>query len=572
MKTEIIAKIEALLINEQVHQLNDEFKTLSDQFYQIIKEENHQFDIKKLERIEAGEEAEDIQKSADPLDEQFRTLNQTFKARSKAEFEQQKAEESVNLNTKKELIVELKTLIDTEKNIGKAIQIIKDIQEKWRSTGSIPRNKRQEIQKEYSNLMDDFQYNINIYKEIKDHDLVKNGRLKNTLVEQLKTLLQEDNIKTLETKLHQIQNEWNEIGGTSAEEWEKLKTDYWETVNELYKKVRLFYDGRREEQKENIVKKLALIDKVDEVLELDCETQSEWQKSTNKIIAIQNEWKTIGFGPKKENEIVWRGFRAKCDIFFNAKKEFFKDINSEFDKVKNQKLLLIEKVKAIKDSTDWNETTKFIVNIQKDWKKLGSAGQRHENKLWKNFRDPIDTFFDRKDAHYEALDKNNAGNLALKEALIEEIKAYKIKKDPKAALNDLKAFSKSFSGIGHVPYKSRDIVYNAYQKVLDEKYEAINLDKNEKDAILYQVKVEGIYNSPNMDREVEKENFAIRKMIDEKTKEKNQVETNLSFFANSDQNNPLLKSVKDRITTIEGDIQGLKAKLSLLNNFDQESE
>ena len=331
-----------------------------------------------------------------------------------------KTEEEANLKAKRTLISELKSLVENEEHIGKAIQSIRQIQERWREIGPIPRTQRQDIQKEYSTLMDDFQYNINIYKEIKDHDLAKNGRSKQAIIDQLKTLLNESNIKTVEAKLHQYQDEWNEIGGTTAEEWEKLKEAYWGTVNDLYKKIRTFYDSRREEQKENIIKKLALIDKVDELLEVDCHTQSEWQKITNAIIAIQAEWKTIGFGPKKENEIVWKGFRAKCDQFFNAKKEFYKDINVEFDKVKAKKIVLIEKVNAIKDSTDWNETTKLIVNIQKDWKNLGSAGQRNENKLWKKFREPIDYFFSKKDAYYDELDKANSENLELKQALIEK--------------------------------------------------------------------------------------------------------------------------------------------------------
>ena len=573
MKTEIIEKLEALIAQDELINLGEEFKALNDQFFKIINEESRQFEVEKLERIEAGEKPEDIQPVVDPAIEKFKSLAADFKTKRHEEVEKVKAEETANLSQKKALIQELKILVETEKNIGKSIQTIREIQEKWRAVGPIPRNKRQDIQKEYSVLMDDFQYNLNIYKEIKDHDLAKNGRLKRALVEQIKSLLTEDNIKTLEQKLHQYQDEWNDIGGTSAEEWETLKEEYWGTVNELYKKIRTFYDSRREEQKENIIKKMALIDRVDELLNVeDYTSQSDWQKATTKILAIQDEWKTIGFGPKKENEIVWKGFRAKCDIFFDAKKDFFKDINSAFDEVKAKKMVLIDKVSAIKDSTDWAETTRFILNIQKDWKKLGSAGQRHENKLWKSFRNPIDHFFAQKDAFYEAQDKANEGNLAEKQALIEKIKQYKINKDPLKAISELKAFSKAFSEIGNVPYKVKDTIYKAYKAALDEKYQAIDMDKTEKEKVLYNAKVESIYNSPNVDRELEKENYALRKLIDDKVKEKHQVENNLSFFANSDANNPMLKNVHSKIASIENDIEGLKMKLTLLNNFDHESE
>ena len=572
MKTEIIEKLETLLAHEDILSVNDDFKTLTDEFYKIINEEERLFEVKKLERIEAGENPEDIQKPVDELVEKFKSISDAFKAKRKEVVEAKKLEESTNLSTKKDLIKELKSLIAEEENIGKAINAIQDIQTRWREVGPIPRDKRQDIQKDYSNLMDEFQYNINIYKQIKGHDLSKNAALKEGVIDKLKTLENEKSMKILEQKLHLLQDEWNDIGATNAEAWEKLKEAYWDTVNGLYTKIRNFYDDRRAGQKENIVKKLALIDQVDEVLSLDPQSTKAWKSATDKILAIQAEWKTVGFGPKKENEIVWKGFRAKCDLFFDAKNEFFKDINADFDKVKVKKEALIEQLAGIEHSENWNETTKLIVNIQKQWKQLGSAGQRHENKLWKKFRAPIDVFFSRKEAHFGALDAANEGNLKQKETLIKKIEGYQLTKDSDANIAQLKEFSKAFSNIGNVPFKEKDRIYKAYKAALDEKYNGLDMNKAEKEAILYNAKIEAIYNSPNMDREFDKEALFLRNKIDSLVKEKTQVETNLSFFSNSDPKNPLLKSVTKQITGIENDIAAFKAKLRALQNFDQESE
>lgn len=572
MKTEIIDKLESLLAHEDILSVNDEFKTLTDEFYKIINEEERLFEVEKLERIEAGEKAEDIVKPADELADKFKAVNQAFKAKRKELVEAKKAAETANLSTKKGLITELKALIAEEEHIGKAIKAIQDIQARWREVGPIPRDKRQDIQKDYSNLMDQFQYNINIYKEIKEHDLTKNGALKEAIVEKLKALESEKSMKVVEQKLHKLQDEWNDIGGTTAEAWEKLKDEYWNTVNGLYAKIREFYDGKRLEQKENILKKLALIDQVDEVLALTPEDNKAWKTATDQILAIQADWKKVGFGPKKENEIVWKGFRAKCDQFFDAKNEFFKDINADFDKVKVKKEALIEKLAGIKDSTDWGEGTKLIVDLQRQWKQLGSAGQRNENKLWKKFRDPIDAFFAKKEAHFEALDSANAGNLTLKEALIKKIADYKMGKDAQANIAQLQEFSKEFAGIGNVPFKEKDRIYKAYKEALDAKYDALDMDKAEKEAILYNAKIESIYSSPNMERELDREAQFLRGKIDTLVKEKAQVETNLSFFANSDPKNPLLKSVNKQIEGFDEGIKSIKAKLKALYNFDQESE
>ena len=186
--------------------------------------------MEKLNRIEAGEQAESIEKPVDELVDKFKTIQHDFKSKKKVVIEEKKLAEENNLSVKKQLIKDLKTLIQEEEHIGKAIQTIQSIQEKWRSVGPIPRNFRQEIQKDYSNLMDEFQYNINIYKEIKDHDLTKNAGLKEAVVAKLKALADEKSIKTVEQKLHLLQDEWNDIGGTTASAWETLKTDYWDTV------------------------------------------------------------------------------------------------------------------------------------------------------------------------------------------------------------------------------------------------------------------------------------------------------------------------------------------------------
>ncbi|MFK8036649.1 MAG: DUF349 domain-containing protein [Crocinitomicaceae bacterium] len=572
MKTEIIEKIENLANHEDLLSVGDEMKSLTDEFYKIVNEEERLFEVEKLERIEAGEKTEEILKPVDELLEKFNAAVQNYKEKRKAIIEAKKAEEATNLSTKKSLISELKELVANEEHIGKAIKAIQDIQSRWREVGPIPRDKRQDIQKDYSNLMDEFQYNINIYKEIKGHDLTKNAALKETVIGKLKALESEKSMKVLEQKLHQLQDEWNDIGGTTTEAWETLKENYWNTVNGLYGKIRDFYDGRRAEQKENILKKLALIDKIDEVLAIEQVDNKTWKTATDQILSIQAEWKTIGFGPKKENQIVWKGFRAKCDQFFNAKNEFFKDINADFDKVKAKKEALIEKLDGIKDSENWNDTTKLIVDLQRQWKQLGSAGQRNENKLWKKFREPIDAFFAKKDGHFEALDQANAGNLSLKEDLIKKIEAYKVPKDAKVGIAQLQEFSKSFSTIGNVPFKEKDRIYKAYKAALDNKYNDLDMEQSEKEAILYSAKIESIYNSPNMERELDKEAFFIRNKIDNLIKEKTQVETNLSFFANSDPNSPMLKSVKTQIEGIGKSVDSYKAKLKALYNFDQESE
>ncbi len=222
--------------------------------------------------------------------------------------------------------------------------------------------------------MDTFQYNINIYKEIKDHDLSRNFKLKEEVIAKLKALLEVDKIKEVEKSLHALQDEWNGIGGTNQEDWEKIKDEYWGTVNKVYEKIHAFYDARRAEQAENIEKKKELIEKAGAVAERECDSHKTYKAVTDELLALQAEWKTIGFGPKQENDAVWQQFRGICNAFFDKKKAFYDKRDSKFSGVKEKKEALIEQANAVKEITDWKAGTQQVVALQKQWKEAGSAG------------------------------------------------------------------------------------------------------------------------------------------------------------------------------------------------------
>lgn len=565
MKAEIVARLNELAHQDTVINDVNEFNELTTEFYKIQDEVERQWEIRKLERIEAGETAEEIGTPEFEYVAEFKRLSQLFKDKKKIEVTAQKDAEKANLEKKKALIAALADLIQNEENIGRAIGRLNDIQESWKEAGPIPRDKRQAIQKEFSSLVESFRYNINIYKDIKDHDLNRNLKLKKDLIEQLKGLLKLEKIKEVEEKLHAYQDEWNNIGGTHQKDWDEIKDEYWGTVNAIYEKVHKFYQERREERAENIEKKKALIEKVSEVVAKEMESHKHWQKATEEIIAIQEEWKTIGFGPKEENNAVWKEFRGICNDFFGRKKEFYGEKNSAFDGVKEKKEQLIAEVEALRESTDWKGTTQKIVAIQKRWKEAGSAGPKYENKLWKKFREHIDYFFAAKDGHFEKADADGKANLAAKEAVIAEITKYKVGKDAKKAVADLKDFSAKFAQIGNVPFKEKDRIYKAYKAVLDEKYDAIEMDKEEKDKMMFESKLNSLLGGKNQEQNLDKERSFIRSKIGKLNAEIAKYETNMAFFANADESNPLFKSVNESIAKTKSEIDALKTQLKMIN-------
>ena len=376
------------------------------------------------------------------------------------------------------------------------------MQEEWKTIGDIPRDKRNDVQSEYSKLIEDFFYNIKIYKELKDHDFHRNHQMKLELIEKLKKMVSVKNMKEVETQLKALQNDWEDIGPVPNEKWEELKDAYWTEVRSIYERINRFYDDRRSEQQENLKKKQAIIDTLQPQLEsLEAlDGVKDWDEKTSLVLDFQKQWKSIGFGPKKENDIIWKEFRALCDTFFDAKKAFFQKANANFDAVAEKKQALIDKVEEIKESTDWKETSNTIIQLQKDWKKLGHAGRRNEQKLWKAFRSACDHFFEARQSHFDEKDKQFEDNLKVKEALLEKIEAFELPAEKEEALKELKAFTQDFNAAGMVPMKAKDAIYKRFKTIMDTHYGALKMEGAEKDRVLFQAEIETIASAPNAHR------------------------------------------------------------------------
>ncbi len=564
-KRAFIEALEELTNQEDIIQAGREINELRTDFEDYILEETRKYQVAELKAKDEEKPFEE-EDWMTPLKEEFYSIYSPYKEKRKALIESIKKEEEENLKKKRSLINQLKALIEDEEKIGAAFAKHKEINEEWKKVGDIPRDKRHDVQQEYSRLLEDFFYNMNIYKQIKDYDFQKNYDLKKAIVEELKKLEKVEKIKDIEANLKKLQNEWEDIGPTKQELWEELKDDYWATVKGLYERIRAHYDERREQMKENIAAKKELISKMEGILEQERDSVKTWNNQTKDVLALQKEWKSIGFGPKKENDAVWKTFRTICDQFFNEKSDYFKDVHEEFDEVAAKKEALIKKVDALKDNTDWKDTTHKIIGIQKDWKKLGSAGQKNENRLWKKFRAACDHFFDAKKAHFAAKDEEFVKNIEQKQALIKEIEGFKLPKDKEKAIESLKSFAEQFSAIGFVPSKQKDEVFQAYKKAIDTHYDALNLKGEEKAAVLFEARINTIKGSGNSEYLFDKEKQAIRAEIDQVKQQIIQFENNLGFFANSKGANALKDQVEANIAEEKEKIELLKAKLKMIPN------
>lgn len=562
-----IAQIQNLLAQEDLVQLGREAGQIKQLFEDQLIELERIEQVKRLEAQDKSEHYDEVDYT--PLKEEFFALYQEFNAKRKAQQQLQQTLEQQNLKLKKDLIIRLKEVIDNEEKIGTAFQSYKDIHETWKKIGAIPREQRESIQKEYSRLLEIFFYNIKIYKELKENDYRRNKQLKEDLIFKLKQLrVAQVSNRDLEAQLHALQDEWEEIGPVLNEDWETLKVAYWDAVRSIYDKINEHYEAQRQVLKANIDAKKKLITALQERLSelATWNNFKDWETQTAFIIDLQAQWKTIGAGGRKENEAVYAEFRALCDTFFNAKKAFNKEKDAASSEIANQKKALIEKALAISTSQDWKNTADALKKLQRQWQELGSAGQRFENKLWKEFRAACNVFFDARQAHFGQQDAENETNLAAKRALIDELEKLSLPTDKQEALAKLRALQQQFNEIGPVGIRERQNTYEAFKKHMDAHYQALKLEGQEKERVLFQAKLEGHLSSPDKLKLLQAERNDIRKQIDALQKEMLTLENNLGFFARSKGADQLRSDVQKKIDAAQEKIKGLRAKLKLIPN------
>lgn len=568
-KKEILDRLVELKEETDHKVLQKEIKNLSDRFHELTNEEEKDLQIQNNNSEE--EELITLSEEEVKLNEQIQEGFTAMKVRRNELKDAKDTEEKDNLSKKQVILKRFQMMLQEEENIGKLFNSIKEIREEWKAIGDIPKTKYQDIQSQYSQLNELFNYNVNIYKELQENDLKRNYSLKNQLIHQAKELLNESSLGKLDKGVKAIQNEWEEIGPTFTEHWEKIKEEYWETIRMIYDKIKDLREGREKEKEENYEKKKGLVEQAKALIENLPDGHKEWNAITKSLNDLQESWKKIGLAPKEVNDKIWEEFRKPFDLFYEKKGEFFASRKEEHDDKKDAKEKIIERAEELVQMTDWKKGTELAKKLQREWKNIGHAGQYAEQRLWKAFRAKCDAFFEAKDKHFADLDAANGENLKLKEALIEEIKAFEKGEDTKANIEALKTFSNRFAEIGNVPFKQKDKVYKDYKDALDAQYAKLKLDGKEKEKVMFQAKLDSMKGAANPVQMLRKEKDFIRKKITDLTKEITNFENNLGFFGNSKGAEALLAGVRKNIEKGKAEIEALKTKLKSLNNLEKEA-
>lgn len=561
---ELVEKAKDLMKSnpESYTSLRGKMDAIKYNFYKKLRAQNDEI---KQKFIDEGGLPEDFKPAENPLDIELKAILQEYKDKRTAEFQRAEAEKQRNLEEKKRILDELKKLVEnTEDDFGKKVPQFQKLQQEWKAVGVIPQSEVNSLWNAYQLYVENFYDNLKINNELRDYDFRKNLEQKVSLCEQAEALATEKEVIAAFRKLQALHEEWREIGPVSRENRESIWNRFKEASTVVNKRHHDYFDKLRANEVENLQKKTALCEQI-EAIELSAiSTFKEWQEKSDAILLIQEEWKKIGFAPKKDNVAIYERFRATCDKFFKTKNEYFRSVKDQLSENLAKKIALCEKAEANMDSTDWKATSDLFVKLQQDWKKIGAVPKKQSEVVWKRFLAACDHFFAKKGEQFKSQRMEQEENLKKKKELVEKIKNIAIGSDHDAAFNELKSLIAEWNAVGHVPFKDKDKAYNAYKAAIDDKFDKLNVDKSNRRMDMFKANVQDM--AEKGEQKLNSERKKLLRQYDALCADITNYENNIGFFsASSKSAESLIKDMANKIQKLKKERDMIVEKVKLLD-------
>lgn len=477
-KSELIELLKGLLA-QPVHEIRDEVEQIKQHFYRKVKAETDESRRKFVE--EGGDELSFIPEK-DDLDQEFKDLLITYKQGRAAVQAKTEAEKENNLLQKQHILERMEVLLESNDDVSTHINEFRDLQKKWKTVGPVPQSHVNELWRKYSGFQEAFWDLIKINNELREYDFKKNLEAKTLLCETAEKLDEEKDIVSAFHQLQKLHDEWREIGPVAREVREEIWNRFKEASSVINRKHQGHFDDIRKLEDGNLKAKTALCEKLEAFDYSELNSYKGWDDATKTIIQWQEEWRSIGFAPRKHNHKIFDRYRAACDAFFAAKSTFYKESKSSLNDNLDKKKELCEKAEALMNNTDWKETSDLMVQMQKDWKAIGPVPKKHSDDIWKRFIAACDHFFEEKQKNSSDQRSVELQNLTKKKELIEQIKALNPieGKNPAEVLSTLRELIAAWNEVGFVPFRDKDKVYKEYRTAVDQMFELLNVDSNQR--------------------------------------------------------------------------------------------
>lgn len=562
-KEEVIERLSEI-DNDACNADKQEIDLLKQTFYKLHKAEQ---EVARKAFEEQGGKPEEFVPAADPLENKFKEIMSSIKEKRSEMAAEAEREKEDNLAKKLQILDKMKDLIENSDDTGKIYNEFKELQQQWNDIKQVPIGKVNELWKSYQLYTEKFYDMVKLNNEFREYDFKKNLEQKTKLCEAAEKLAAEDDVVSAFHQLQNLHQEFRNIGPVAKELRESIWARFKAASTAINRRHQQHFEELKEKEQNNLDQKTVICE-IAEAMEYDTfKTFADWEDKTKEILALQAKWKTIGYAPQKMNVKIFERFRAACDEFFKRKAAFYKDIKNSMAENLEKKKALCEKAEALKDSTDWKATAEILTKLQKEWKTIGPVSKKHSDAVWKRFIGACDHFFAQKNKANSSQRSVESDNMAKKENIISQLhEIEKAGNEDESVADKIRGLIKEWNGIGHVPFKEKDRLYNDFHSTVDRLFAKLNITVSEKKLSSFK---SNLSSGNNLYRDREK-------LVRTYEGLKNDIQTyenNLGFLTSaSKKGNSLVQDIQRKIERLKGDMELVTKKIAAIDEKLRESK
>ena len=558
-KKEVLERVREIAHGDEAPQ-KEEVDYLKTAFYKLHIAER---EARLKEYIDAGGDPEQYQITPDELEEAFKAEMGVIKEKRQKLFKEQEQEKQVNLEKKLAIIEKIKAMVTSPEEANKSYKDFKALQDEWKEIKNVPAEKANELWRNYQLYVEQFYDLLKLNSEAREYDFKKNLELKTKLCEAAEKLADEPDVISAFHQLQKLHQEYREIGPVSKELREEIWNRFKAASTVINKRHQQHFEGMRAKEEDNLAKKTALCEKVEAIAAEENKTGSDWERHTKEIIELQAEWKTIGFAPQKMNVKIFERFRAACDDFFGRKAEYFRTLKENFKENAEKKRALIEKAKALQDSTEWKSTGDKLINLQKEWKTIGMVPKKLGDQLWEEFLGACNKFFEARKAAGGGTRNDERENLEKKRDVIERLKAA-AEEAGEGLQEKVQQLVEEYQAVGHVPFKEKDKLYEEYHAVLDKLYKELNISVAKRRLTKFKDNLKQV--AERGENALDSERARLMRQYEQLKQEVQTYENNLGFLnASSKKGNSLIDEMNRKVQKLKDEVQLVREKIKAID-------
>jgi hypothetical protein len=451
-----------------------------------------------------------------------------------------------------------------EEDMNSTYKTFKELQDRWRVAGPIPRANYNDVWRNYHHHVEIFYDFLHLNRELRDLDFRHNLEEKEKLAERAEALVLEPDLTLAFRELQTLHKIWKEDIGPVAREH---RDSIWDRFSRATKAIHQRRQDLLQEQEKrfetNLKAKSEIILALNDLAAKVSNNHRELQIQIKAFEKLREQFFKLGKVPQKDNESVWTAFKNATRQFNRHKNSFYRNLKKEQQENLEKKRALLERAKALQDSEEWEIATPELKRIQQEWKEIGHVPHKFSDKIWKQFKTCCNAYFDRYNASRNKAQHQERDLMNRYNALLETLKSFKLSGNRESDFQKIQEFTASWKELGSLPHHKKHLNVK-FQKIIDALLRKLGIDKEEAEILKSEDRIQELEGADN-NRAIEVERQFIRKKLDEIKSEIIQLENNLLFFSDQSTQNSLYQEALANIEKRQETLAEWKEKLKTLN-------